>query len=136
MNCVDVKRQTLSDPNSTDTDYREHLADCADCRGYCAEIQKMDMNLAKSLDVTMPSDLVARLQLTQEMIEEDQNPDVETDELATKSNVVSFQPARRYAIAAFLYKRFVSKLISPIFAASIIELFITDKGLACIRPLL
>lgn len=100
MNCVDVKRQTLSDPNSTDTEYREHLAGCADCRTYRAEIQKMDMDLAKSLDVTVPSDLVARLQLTQEMIEEDQSLETGTDDLTTKSNVISFQPARRYAIAA------------------------------------
>jgi hypothetical protein len=52
----------------------------------------MDADLAGSLDIEVPSDLIARLQLNQELVEE--------NEISQASNVAFFQPVKRYAIAA------------------------------------
>lgn len=87
MNCLDFKRLALSDPSSKEPSFVKHGQDCPDCLKYIASVRKMDRELASSLDVTMPSDLMARLQLTQEI---------------SHSNDSS-RSFRRYAIAASLF---------------------------------
>ena len=67
MKCLEFKRLALADPNSDDAAYLEHGSECADCRDYRRSICKMDAELADSLNVELPSDLVARLQLNQEI---------------------------------------------------------------------
>jgi hypothetical protein len=70
MNCLDFKRLALSEPNSGEVSFIKHSKNCPDCLRYVASVQKMDAELSSSLNVEMPKDLVARLQLTQEMQEE------------------------------------------------------------------
>jgi len=85
MNCFEFKKLALSDPNSRDSDFLEHSAGCPDCMKYVASVRKMDADLAASLDVAVPSDLVARLQLNTEIsVDEEQQT----------------RPVRQYAIAA------------------------------------
>ncbi len=96
MNCLDFKRLALSTPNSDDHSFILHSQNCPDCLKYVGEIRKMDSDLAKSMDVTVPESLVARLQLNQ-LLEEEASE--------TKPNGVF----RRYAIAAsFAAALFVS----------------------------
>jgi len=104
MNCLEFKRLALSDPNSGEHDFVRHSKDCPDCLNYVAGVRKMDNDLSHSLNVTMPSDLIARLQLNQEMTEDaDQETASQTSFGAhNDSNVVAFQAMRRYAIAACL----------------------------------
>lgn len=90
MNCLEFKRLSLSDPHSAETDFIEHRENCPECLKYVGDIRKMDSDLAASLDVAIPSDLVARLQLRQEMAAQD---------VQQKGNS-GFRP--RYAIAASL----------------------------------
>lgn len=90
MNCLDFKRLALSDPNSRESNFVEHSAKCPDCLKYVGGVRQMDADLLNSVEVEMPSDLMARLQLNQELTEE-------AETLATAS---SSQPVRRYAIAA------------------------------------
>ena len=68
MNCLEFKRLALSEPNSGNSDFVRHSKDCPDCLKYVASIRKMDNDLSKSLNVEMPSDLLARLQFNQEML--------------------------------------------------------------------
>lgn len=98
MNCLEFKRIALSEPNSGDHGFIKHTKDCVDCLKYVSGVRKMDNDLSSSLNVEMPSDLLARLQFNQEMSEEfdDQQSDV------AASNVVNLQPMRRYAVAACL----------------------------------
>jgi len=87
MKCLEFKRLVLADPNSDDVAYLVHRSECTDCRDYQQSVRKMDADLANSLNVEMPSDLVARLQLNQAL---DSAGDVSTRLAAT----------RKYAIAA------------------------------------
>ena len=103
MNCIEFKRLALSDPNSGDHDFVIHSKDCPDCLKYVSGVRKMDMDLSNSLDIDLPSDLIARLQLNQEMAESfDDDRDDAPDNKSTSANVIAFQPMRRYAIAACL----------------------------------
>lgn len=84
MNCLEFKRLALSEPSSKEVRFVEHHEKCPDCLKYVSGVKKMDADLGQSLDVEVPSDLVARLQLNQELNEE----------------AASTQSTRRYAIAA------------------------------------
>lgn len=92
MNCLEFKKLALSEPNSREHNFVEHSRDCPDCLKYVGSVRQMDVDLASSLDVEVPSDLIARLQLNQELVEE--------SEISQASNVTFFQPLRRYAVAA------------------------------------
>jgi hypothetical protein len=93
MKCLEFKRLALSDPNSSDHSFVEHGANCPQCLKYVGSVRQMDADLASSVDVVMPADLMARLQLNQELSEEAESG-------ATKSELKSAVPIRRYAIAA------------------------------------
>lgn len=84
MNCLEFKRLALSDPNSAELQFVKHHESCPDCAKYLAGIKKMDADLASALDVAVPSDLIARLQLNQEL----------------QQDATSGRATRRYAIAA------------------------------------
>lgn len=91
MKCLEFKRVVLSDPSSTADEFVQHAASCPDCQRYHASILKMDNDLANSLEVAMPRDLVARLQLNQVM------------QRRTKANLISSLKSNvfgRYSIAA------------------------------------
>ncbi|MEM7357897.1 MAG: DUF3379 family protein [Pseudomonadota bacterium] len=87
MNCLEFKRLALSDPNSKDVSFIEHSNSCPDCLKYISGVRKMDADLTSSLDVNMPSDLTARLQLNAELIDE-------AEQVGKRS------ASQRYAIAA------------------------------------
>jgi hypothetical protein len=89
MKCLEFKRLALSDPNSSEHNFVEHSANCPQCLKYVGGVRQMDADLASSVDVVIPSDLMARLQLNQELSEE-------VEYGANKSSL----PIRRYAIAA------------------------------------
>ena len=84
MKCFEFKKLALSDPRSRDQSFVEHSATCPDCLKYVGEIRKMDTNLAASLDIQVPTNLVARLQLNTEISMENESP----------------KSMRQYAIAA------------------------------------
>lgn len=89
MDCLNFKRLALSDPNSREHSFVEHSGTCADCLKYVGGVRQMDANLLSSVEVEMPSDLMARLQLNQELAEE-------AETLAMNVS----QPIKRYSIAA------------------------------------
>ena len=89
MKCLDFKRLALSDPNSREHSFVEHSRSCPDCLKYVGGIRQMDADLASSVEVEMPTDLMARLQLNQELSEE-------------AEGVLSAKPIRNYAMAASL----------------------------------
>ena len=91
MNYLDFKRLALSDPNSQDPEFIQQIAECSKSSKFVSELRQMDADLSSSLDVEMPSDLMARLQLNQELTEE-----------AEAAEVIALNPMRRYAIAASL----------------------------------
>ena len=74
----------LSDPHSGDVSFIEHGAECPDCLRYVGEVRQMDADLVASLDAKMPADLMARLQLNQEL----------------SDDAIGIPSIRRYAIAA------------------------------------
>lgn len=95
MKCLEFKRLALSEPNSSDHGFVEHSANCPQCLKYVGELRQMDADLASSVDAAMPADLMARLQLNQEL-----NEEAEYD--ASKPVIKSPLPIRRYAMAASL----------------------------------
>jgi len=84
MKCIEFKRLALSEPNSKNVSFIEHSQECPDCLKYVGGVRQMDADLVSSLDVQVPSDLMARLQLNQEIAQE----------------TVTTSSTRRYAIAA------------------------------------
>ena len=101
MKCIEFKRLALSDPNTRESNFVEHHQNCPDCLKYVKEVRQTDMDLLNSLDTKIPSDLVARLQLNQEMTiadEEDQADD--QAQADAKVSWFSTQPLTKYAMAA------------------------------------
>ena len=101
MKCLEFKRLALSDPNSTEHEFILHHQKCAECLKYVKEVRQMDANLATSLEVDIPSDLVARLQLTQEMQEQNSN-----------NSYSRYAIAASFALAMFVAGFFVSNQYS------------------------
>ncbi|MFT5571163.1 MAG: hypothetical protein ACI9FR_000071 [Cryomorphaceae bacterium] len=93
MNCLDFKRLALSEPNSREISFIEHSKDCPECLKYVGSVQKMDSELNSSLQVQMPKDLVARLQLTQEMQQE---------ATSHPNNMRGYAVAASFAVALFI----------------------------------
>ncbi|NND00140.1 MAG: DUF3379 family protein [Gammaproteobacteria bacterium] len=67
MKCLEFKRLALSEPDGKQVDFVKHGEACPECRKYVTGIRQMDSDLSDSLDVRMPSDLAARLMLSQEL---------------------------------------------------------------------
>jgi len=63
MNCFEFKKIALSDPSCREQSFVEHSAECPDCLKYIGSVRQMDADLSTSLNVELPSDLVARLKL-------------------------------------------------------------------------
>ena len=70
MKCLDFKRLALSDPNSREHSFVEHSDLCPECLKYVGGVRQMDADLSSSIEVAVPTDLMARLQLNQELVEE------------------------------------------------------------------
>lgn len=70
MNCLDFRRAVLADPNLLSVDCRQHEAQCAECASHLKSVKRIDDELKASLDVTMPPDLIARLELNTRLTEE------------------------------------------------------------------
>ncbi len=108
MNCLDFKRLALSDPNSAEPSFILHSKECPDCLKYVGSVRQMDADLSSSIDVQMPSSLMARLELNQ-MLEEEAKE--------TEQQSLGF---RRYAIAAsfaaalFVSGFFASNFFKPV----------------------
>ena len=105
MKCLDFKRLALSDPNSSDGAYLTHKNECAECRAYRRSVQKMDADLAQSLNIEVPSDLVARLQLNQELL-------VASDKISRRSVTRQFAIAASFAASLFVAGFMVSNQLS------------------------
>jgi len=105
MNCLEFKRLALSDPNSKTESFVEHSKTCSDCLKYVGSVRKMDADLSNSLDVKVPSDLMARLQFNQEMLEEDK---VESQ----RSYFGKYAIAASFAAALFVAGFFMSNQFS------------------------
>ncbi|NND82776.1 MAG: DUF3379 family protein [Gammaproteobacteria bacterium] len=67
LDCLEFQRLCLSDPDNQQAAFAEHAHNCTQCMGYLNEVKAMDSSLRDSLDVRTPGDLIARLQLQQEM---------------------------------------------------------------------
>ncbi|GHA08723.1 hypothetical protein GCM10008090_18240 [Arenicella chitinivorans] len=67
MNCLEFKRVALAEPQSEQQEFVAHARNCPECQKYLSGIKQMDTRLAASLEVSMPTDLVARLKLHQGM---------------------------------------------------------------------
>lgn len=67
MNCLEFKRLALAEPHSEQHEFVQHAHNCPDCLKYLSGVKQMDADLSASLDVKIPSELVARLKLHQGM---------------------------------------------------------------------
>ena len=122
MNCIEFKRLALSTPDSREHSFVEHSKNCPDCLKYVAEIRQMDLDLKNSIDTQIPTDLVARLQLSQEMSAEyDQTEgDKAQNSLAPNSLAQnSLAPSNEKASSWFGSKPFVSYAMAASFAAAL-----------------
>lgn len=70
MECLEFKRLALVDPNSKDPSFVHHADTCPCCLKYIGGVREMDANLASSLNVEVPSGLLARIELDQLLEEE------------------------------------------------------------------
>jgi hypothetical protein len=70
IDCLEFKRIALAEPNSAQHSFVEHAKICPDCLIYVNSIRKMDADLAHSLNVPVPADLIANIQLNQGLQED------------------------------------------------------------------
>lgn len=61
MNCAEVRRKLLEDPNCSNQDLLEHAANCAACAGERERAIAFERQLQTTLEVQPPADLEARL---------------------------------------------------------------------------
>ena len=95
MNCLEFKRLALSEPNSREHSFIEHSGKCPECLRYVGGVRQMDADIFDSLEVAMPSDLIARLQLNQELSED-------ADILAAARPLHQYAIAASFALALFV----------------------------------
>ena len=93
MNCFEFKKIALSDPQCREASFVEHSAECPDCLKYIGSVRQMDADLGSSLNVEMPSDLVARLQL---------NTQISVQESSKSVSLRNYAMAASFAIALFV----------------------------------
>ncbi|MBM3391256.1 MAG: DUF3379 domain-containing protein [Betaproteobacteria bacterium] len=62
-NCLDFRREKLADPRHLSPGALAHMSDCAACRGFSAEINENEAQLAAALDVPVPEGLAERIVL-------------------------------------------------------------------------
>ncbi len=106
MICSEFKKLALAEPNSAEPSFIRHSKDCPDCLQYVGEIRQMDTDLSNSLDVAVPSSIMAKIELNQMLIEEEEQGQ-------EASSGFSFN---RYAIAAsFALALFVSGFMANSF---------------------
>ena len=63
MNCLEFRREKLADPRRVSPEADTHLNDCAACRGFAAEINDNEAQLAAALAVPVPEGLAERIVL-------------------------------------------------------------------------
>ena len=61
MNCLDVRRQLLSNPVAVSSRARSHLQACPSCADFAARTLALDEELADALAVPVPSALARRI---------------------------------------------------------------------------
>ncbi len=113
MECLEFKRLALSDPNSKDISFVEHSETCPCCIKYVEGVREMDANLADSINVEVPSNLMAKLELSQLIVHEKQ----------IISNVGWYSKVAGFAIimfvSGFLLKGFLSTEQGPVTYSSL-----------------
>ena len=95
MNSVEFKRLALSDPYNDNEDFVRKSQECSESKQLLADIKKMDRELGKSLDVDVPESLMAKIQLTKLLEDEETERD-------SKSNVWRYATAACFAMALFV----------------------------------
>lgn len=61
LNCIEVRRQLLTDPRRADSEAMEHRKICAACAEYSAHLTRMDSELATAARVPVPEGLADRV---------------------------------------------------------------------------
>lgn len=61
MNCLDFRRQKLADPRRLSDEARSHVASCAACAAYAAEVDETERALDRAFDVGVPEGLADRM---------------------------------------------------------------------------
>jgi len=65
MDDLEFRRHAHINPNSQDKDFIAYKNGCNDCHKLVDELTELDIELKKALDVDVPTDLAARIQLNQ-----------------------------------------------------------------------
>ncbi len=74
MNCLEFRRQKLTDPYLDNRNANEHRNDCATCRAFEAEIHDLDTNLREALTVEVPEGFAAKILLNQRLQPQPRRP--------------------------------------------------------------
>ena len=95
MNSVEFKRLALSDPYSENEDFIRKSQECAESKQLLRDIKNMDHELSKSLDVSVPESLLAKIQLNQLLDDEEIGRD-------SRKTIWRYSTAACLAIALFV----------------------------------
>lgn len=63
MNCLDFRRDTLTDPGNRGGDYLRHLEECAECSRFAQGAEQFERSLRQAMKVEVPADLASRIKL-------------------------------------------------------------------------
>ena len=65
MNCFEFRHHTLSDPDTMDKDWLQHMKSCSNCMEFYSGINNFDSQLAAAMKVDVPGNLQSRILLQQ-----------------------------------------------------------------------
>jgi hypothetical protein len=72
MNCLEVRRKVLVEPDCRDPALRSHLNGCSGCREFVRQQQHREARLQRALEVPVPAGLAARTLLRQSLLRNQQ----------------------------------------------------------------
>lgn len=67
MNCIDVRRQLLSEPSNVDEAIQEHLRHCSACARFSNDLVVFEHSLKQAAQVPVPEGLASRILLQQRL---------------------------------------------------------------------
>jgi hypothetical protein len=67
MNCLDTRRILMIDPEKSNGDVQNHLAECESCRAFAARLARDEQLLLSSIAIPVPEQLAERILLRTQM---------------------------------------------------------------------
>lgn len=70
MNCLEFRRQILTDPRCREIEFLRHRERCLECAPFVRRVGRFEQHLEQAMRVDVPADLASRIRLKRSILEE------------------------------------------------------------------